>query len=48
MLGERDGEAVKMISQVLVETREAMEKAEDVLKEAMCDVEQAWDDVHGK
>ena len=41
-------QAVKCIGQLMVETGEEIETAEEVLEEAMRDLEQAWDDVHGK
>ena len=47
MLGENDIEAVKWISQIVVETREALDKAKESLEEVTFDLEQAWDDTHG-
>ena len=47
ILGKKDGEAVKQI-QIVVDTAEALDKAEVVLKEAMRDLERAWNDVHEK
>ena len=48
ILGENDDEAVKWISQIVVEAKEALEKAEDLLKEATFDLDEAWDDVNAK
>lgn len=39
---------MKWISQIVVEAREALEKAEDLLQEATFELEEAWDDVHAK
>ena len=47
-MGEKDVETMKQISQIVVETAEAFERAEEALEEAMRDLEHAWDDVHGK
>ena len=48
IVGDMDEEAVQWISQIVVETEQALEKAEEVLEETMRDLDQAWDDVHGK
>ena len=47
ILGHKDTEAVIQISQIVVEAEETLEKAADLVKEAMCELEHAWDDVHG-
>ena len=48
IFGENDDEAVKRISQIVVEAKEALKKAEDLLQEATFDLEEAWDDVNAK